>query len=143
MSVKELAERGIAAFNAHDRAALRALCTEDCTFTSVGGVHAEGADACVEATAVWFDAFPDCRSTTTRLCVDGDTFIEEGIFEGNHKGTLKTPMGDIPATGRHVRGEYVNISTCRGDKVTTQTLYFDRMQLAEQLGIVPTATATA
>jgi steroid delta-isomerase-like uncharacterized protein len=140
MDVRELAERATQAFNAHDSAALRDLTAEDCTFWSPGGVTATGREAVVEANAMWFRACSDARVTVTKLVVEGDTMAEEGVFEGTHDGVLKTPMGDVPATGRKMHGEYVNIATIRDGKMATQKLYLDRMQIAEQLGLLPAAT---
>ena len=143
MDVKQLAKRATDAFNAHDISALRELTADNCTFWSAGGVTAKGREECVAANASWFDACSDARTTTTRLIAEGDTVVEEGVFEGTHNGTLKTSMGDIPATGRKIRGEYTTISTFRDGKAVEQKLYYDRMQLAEQLGLVPSATGAA
>jgi steroid delta-isomerase-like uncharacterized protein len=140
MDVKKVAQRATEAFNKHDIAALRELTAEDCTFWGAGGTTAKGREECVAANAMWFDACSDARVTVSLLVAEGDTAVEEGIFEGTHDGTLKTPMGDIPATGRQIRGEYVSVTRFRDDKAVTQRLYFDRMQLAEQLGLVPAAT---
>jgi hypothetical protein len=51
-------------------------------------------------------------------------------------------MGDIQPTHRPVSGEYVSICKVSDDKIASQHLIFDRLQLLEQLGLVPTA-ATA
>ena len=139
MDAKQLAQRATDAFNAHDVAAIRDLTADDCTFWSAGGTTARGREECVAANAMWFEACSDAKVTVGKLVVDGNTFAEEGIFEGTHDGVLKTPMGDIPATGKRISGEYVSVSTVSGDKFTSQKLYFDRMQLAEQLGLIPTA----
>jgi steroid delta-isomerase-like uncharacterized protein len=143
MDAKDLVQRAADAFNAHDRAALRALTAEDCTFWAPGGQSFKGREECVTANALWFDACSDAHLTITRVVTEGDVAIEEGIFEGTHDGTLKTPMGDVPATGRRLRGEYVTVTRFRNDQAVEQRLYFDRMQVAEQLGLLPTATGAA
>jgi steroid delta-isomerase-like uncharacterized protein len=143
MNVKDLAQRATDAFNAHDTAALRALTAEDCTFWSPGGQTYKGREACVAANAIWFEACSDAHATVSRVVVEGDVAIEEGIFEGTQDGTLKTPMGDVPATGRRLRGEYVTVTRFRNDQAIEQRLYFDRMQVAEQLGLLPAATGAA
>jgi steroid delta-isomerase-like uncharacterized protein len=143
MSAKDIAQRAIDAFNAHDVAALRALTADDCTFWSAGGVTAKGREECVAANAMWFDACSDAHVTISKIITEGDTVVEEGVFEGTHDGTLKTPMGDVPATGRRIRGDYVALTTVRGDQAVAQKLYFDRMQLAEQLGLIPAGTGAA
>lgn len=143
MSAKDIAQRAADAFNAHDVAALRALTAEDATYEATGGVTARGREECVAANAMWFDACSDAHITIHQLIAEGDTVVEFGTFEGTHDGTLKTPMGDIPATGRRIKGDYVGLTTLRGDQAVSQKLYFDRMLLAEQLGIVPAASGAA
>jgi predicted ester cyclase len=143
MSARDIVQRANDAFNAHDVAAIRALTAEDCTFWSVGGVTAQGREPCVAANTMWFDACSDAHVTINQVLGDGDTVAVEGVFEGTHDGTLKTPMGDVPATGRRIHGEYVGITTVRNGLAASQRLYFDRMQLAEQLGLIPAGTGTA
>lgn len=140
MDVKQLAQRATDAFNAHDTAAIRELTADDCTFWSSGGTTARGREECVAANEMWFQACSDAKVTVSSVVVDGNTFAEEGIFEGTHDGVLKTPMGDVPATGRTLRGEYVAVTEVRDGKAVAQRLYFDRMQVAEQLGLLPAAT---
>jgi len=140
MDTRQLAERAVEAFNAHDVAAIRELTADDCTHWSAGGTVARGRDECVAANTMWFEACSDAKITVTRLAVEGNVAYEEGIFEGTHDGVLKTPMGDVPATGRTLRGEYVTVTEVRDGKAVAQRLYFDRMQVAEQLGLLPAAT---
>jgi predicted ester cyclase len=143
MSARDIVQRATDAFNAHDKAAMRAQTAEDCTFWSAGGTTAKGREACVTANAIWFEACSDAHVTITKVTAEGDTAAIEGVFEGTHDGTLATPMGDIPATGRRLRGEYANVVTVRGDLLVDQKLYYDRMQVAEQLGLLPAATGAA
>lgn len=142
-TIKEITERGIVAFNQHDAATIEELCATDVVCTAPGDMVFNGPAECRQFMQTWFTAFPDCRSTTKRVLYAGeDTSVEEGVFEGTHNGVFATPMGDIPPTHRHVRGEFTNIVSIRGGKVVTQHLYFDRLQLLEQLGLVPTPAAT-
>lgn len=142
-TIKEITERGIVAFNQHDAATIEELCATDVVCTAPGGLVCNGPAEVRQFMQSWFTAFPDCRSTTTRVLYAGeDASVEEGIFEGTQSGVFATPMGDIPPTHRHVRGQYTNILTIRGGKVVSQNLYFDRLQLLEQLGLVPNPAAT-
>jgi len=141
-SIQELLERGTIAFNAHDAKALEADMADDCTVTAPGGMNFRGKAECAAFNQVWWDAFPDARVTPTTIHYAGPVAIEEGVFEGTHTGVFRTPMGDIQATGRKVRGEYVSVFEVRDGKVAAQRLTFDRMQLLEQLGLVPAQTAT-
>ena len=143
-TIKEITERGIVAFNQHDAAAIEEMCATDVVCTAPGDIVCNGPAETRQFMQSWFTAFPDCRSTTKRVLYAGeDSSVEEGIFEGTHDGVFATPMGDIPPTHRKVRGEYTSIVTIRGGKVVAQHLYFDRLQLLEQLGLVPTPAATA
>jgi hypothetical protein len=67
----------------------------------------------------------------------GGTVIVEGIFTGTHDGTLKTPVGDVRATGRKVRGEFVQIFEVDRGLVKRDSLLYDQVQLMTQLGMAP------
>src|SRR5207244_10229721 len=59
------------------------------------------------------------------------------LFTGTHNGTLKTPMGDVPATGRKVKGEFIQIFQVDRGLVKKLNLMFDQVQLMTQLGMAP------
>ena len=141
-TIQEIAERATRAFNAHDRAACEALCTPDSVITAPGDMTASGVKEVCDFLQAWWEGFPDAHLTVRAYHYDGETYIEEGTFNGTHDGVFKTPMGDIPPTHRPVSGEYVSVNRVRGDAVASQYLLFDRLQLLEQLGLVP-APATA
>ena len=138
-TTRELFEQVTKAFNAHDRDAMAALTAEDAESFGPGGMTAKGKQAVLEFNIVWLDAFPDARVEVGKTYIDGDVAIEEGVFTGTHTGVFRTPMGDIPPTNKSVRGEYVGINEFRDGKVIRQLLAFDRLQLMEQLGLVPEA----
>ena len=92
-------------------------------------------------TESWIKGFPDAEVHDHRLTAEGNVVIAEGTFRGTHTGPFATPMGEIPPTGRTVEGPYVDVFEFEGDKVKTDRLSFDRMQLMEQLGLVPTPAA--
>jgi predicted ester cyclase len=143
-TIQEITERGIAAFNQHDRAALEGTYASDAVCSAPGDMTFTGTAQILEFMQSWWTAFPDGQGNATTIHYSGDNCsIEEGVFEGTHDGVFSTPMGDIPPTHRKVRGDYVMISTTRGDKVVSQHIIFDRLQLMEQLGLVPTPAATA
>ena len=143
-TIHEITERGIEAFNRHDGAALEELCASDVICTAPGEMTFQGPAQVRAFIESWFTAFPDGRSTTRNVLYCGDdTSVEEGTFEGTQDGVFSTPQGDIPPTHRKVRGDYVNIVSLRGGRIVSQRLTFDRLQLLEQLGLVPTAATTA
>jgi predicted ester cyclase len=141
-TVKEIFERADKAFNDKDAAAVESLCGADSVLTAPGDMTFTGPQQIREFLQSWWEAFPDAHTTVREVLYAGDTYIEEGTFHGTQDGVFRTPMGDIQPTHRPVSGEYVNICKVRDDRITSQYLLFDRLQLLEQLGLVPTA-ATA
>ncbi|HZS15793.1 MAG TPA: ester cyclase [Candidatus Dormibacteraeota bacterium] len=141
-TIQQLAERATDAFNAHDRAACEALCSDDTVLSAPGDMTATGRKEVCDFLQSWWDAFPDAHTTVRACHYAGDTYVEEGTFSGTQDGVFRTPMGDIPPTHRPVTGEYVSVNRCSGDHIVSEYLIFDRLQLLEQLGLVPSA-ATA
>jgi predicted ester cyclase len=142
--IKEITERGIDAFNKHDGATLESMCAADTVCTAPGDMTFHGPTQVRQFMESWWEAFPDAHSITEELLYAGeDVSVERGVFEGTHNGVFHTPMGDIQPTHRKVHGEFVNILRLRGDKVASQRLLFDRLQLLEQLGLVPAPATTA
>ncbi|HEY6379516.1 MAG TPA: ester cyclase [Candidatus Dormibacteraeota bacterium] len=139
---EQLTKREMDAWNARDESALAALMTDDITFSASGGVEAKGREAVHEFNRNWWTAFPDGRIATLEFVSSGTTTVLRGSFKGTQTGVFKTPMGDIQPTHKPVDGRYVQISHHRGEQVHQQFLFFDRMDVMEQLGLVP-AAATA
>lgn len=143
-TIREITERAIAAFNQHDSATLESLTAPNAVCTAPGDMSFTGPAQIREFIASWFTAFPDCTTTAKNVYYVGDdTSIEEGVFTGTQDGVFHTPQGDIPPTHRKVQGNYVNIVSVSGGKMVSQRLIFDRLQLLEQLGLVPTPATTA
>ena len=136
-STRELYERGSKAFNDHDIDALIDVYAADAEFRGPGGMVARGHDAIRQFTLGWFQGFPDCKLTASNVITTDTHIVEEGVFTGTHTGVFPTPMGDIPPTGKSVSGAYIDVFEVRDGKVITDHLSFDRMELMEQLGLVP------
>ncbi len=69
--------------------------------------------------------------------IDGDIAVEEGTFTGTHHGTLPSPAGDIAPTGRPVAVDYIHALRYRDGQHVSFNLLFDRLQMLEQLGLIP------
>jgi predicted ester cyclase len=88
-------------------------------------------------------AFPDGHVEVHAVNLIDDIAIEEGTFSGTHNGVLHTPTGDIQPTGRAVSLEYIQVLRFRDGKHISFNLAFDRLQMLEQLGLVPTPAAAS
>jgi predicted ester cyclase len=135
--IEALTRKGNDAFNDRDEAAARSMMADGVRMRAPGMDEVTGVDAAVEFDKVWWDACSDAHSEITHLASVGDTVLSRGVFTGTHDGVLRTPMGEIPATGKSIEGRYVWIFRYEGDKVVDAEILFDRMQLMEQLGLVP------
>jgi predicted ester cyclase len=136
---RAVVERGMKAFNAHDMEALARDAAPDIESTAPGDVKLKGPQAVKEYNQNFVKAFPDARIEAKNIFTQGNTVIVEGIFTGTHDGTLKTPMGDVPATHRKVKGEFIQIFEIDRGLVKRDNLMYDQVQLMTQLGLAPAA----
>jgi uncharacterized protein (TIGR02246 family) len=141
MTVQETFTKGTDAFNAHDRDAFAALMAPDADVEAPGGFHGRGREACVAFFAGWFEAFPDAHVDVRALHLLEDLAVEEGVFTGTHDGVLRTPGGDVPPTGRAVAVRYCQIIRIRSGLHASFRLWFDRLEMLEQLGLLPSEAA--
>jgi predicted ester cyclase len=86
---------------------------------------------------VFWEAFPDGRLETWRVLAEGPIVAAEGRFSGTHTGVLRTPAGEVPATGRNVDLRWMSSYEVRGDELASERLYFDQAELLGQLGLMP------
>ena len=135
IEARAVVERGMKAFNAHDLEALSRDAAPDIESTAPGDVKLKGPQAVKEYNSNFVKAFPDARIEATKIHSQGGTVVVEGVFTGTHDGTMKTPMGDIPATGRKVRGEFIQIFEGDRGLVKRNSLMFDQVQLMTPLGV--------
>jgi predicted ester cyclase len=143
LEARQVVERGIKAFNSHDMEALARDAAPDIQATAPGDVKLKGPQAVKEWNQNMVRAFPDARLEAVNILTTGQTVVVEGIFTGTHDGVLKTPMGDIPATGRKVRGDFIQVLEVDRGLVKRNNLMFDQAQQMNQLGLAQGAPAQA
>lgn len=87
--------------------------------------------------------FPDFKIEIKRRISDSDEVAAEWICTGTHTGVFQ----GIPPTGRRVTVYGTSLSRIRDDKIAEERAYFDRLDLLQQLGVIPgtahNATAAA
>ena len=89
---------------------------------------------------LFWQAFPDMTISVTHQLISGDTAVTESTYSGTHSGTWRTPNGEIPATGRPVRGRQVAVQRVNNGLIVSEHLYFDQLELLSALGLVPQLT---
>jgi ketosteroid isomerase-like protein len=137
MTVREAFEKGTETYNAHDLDGFAEVVAEDVVFEAPGGMRGEGKAACVEFFGGWLGAFPDAHVEVHGLHLVDDVAVEEGTFTGTQEGVLHGRMGDVPPTGRSVRVEYIQVLRFHDGKHVSFNLMFDRLEMLDQLGLIP------
>jgi predicted ester cyclase len=139
--LEALMERGNRLFNEHDLDGLLDFYRGDSVLEAPGGMNLRGVQQISSFLKGWFQGFPDAKIRTTNRIIAGSSVVEEGVFSGTHTGVFPTPMGDIQPTGRRAEGKFIDVYEFDGEKVVRDNLIFDRMELLEQLGLLPAPAA--
>jgi predicted ester cyclase len=87
----------------------------------------------------FFNAFPDCRWPIDDMIAEGDQVVTKKTFTGTHTGDL----GEIPATGKRVTLQFVDIQRVRDGRIVEHWLSMDQLSFMQQLGVIPTPSQPA
>ncbi len=85
----------------------------------------------------WTDfraAFPDLHFTIEETIAEGDKVVCRCTMRGTHRGEF---MG-IPATGKQVEVQGIDIAHFRGGKGVEHWASYDELGMMRQLGVIPT-----
>ena len=80
-----------------------------------------------------FTAFPDLHATIHDQIEEYDKVVTRKSFHGTHEGEF---MG-LPATGRSVSWDVIDIVRVRGGKMVEHWNVVDALGLMQQLGVAP------
>ena len=113
------------AFNSREYQKIEALIAQDAEVTFVPfGQTFRGKDQVVKAFENWTKPFPDMKLEVTNVIVTDEGGVAELLGQGTHQGVLKTPQGDIPPSGKHVK-----IEGCEVFKIKDGKFYFGALIL--------------
>ena len=131
-------------WNRRDFDGVASLIADDGEIVLIGsGTRFRGPDGSREFSQMWADGFPDGKVTIDRTCASGDCVCLEFTGRGTHTGTLRSPAGEIPATGRSVTIQLCDVHEIRDGKIRSLHSYFDSASLLMQLGVMPETRAAA
>jgi steroid delta-isomerase-like uncharacterized protein len=85
--------------------------------------------------AMMFATFPDMHFTIRQQIAEGDKVLTYKIFHGTHCG----PFMGIPATGKEVSFDVMDILTVTDGKITEHWTVNDTLTMLQQLGVMPGA----
>ena len=137
---RETMDRITRAILAGDRDTLLQLYAEDAVGEAPEG-GLEGREVIVEYLTSFQRAFPDLSWEARATFESDDSALDEGMLVGTHTETLSTPEGDVPATGRSIRLRECDVITVRNGRAASHRFYYDRVDLAAQLGLDESGTA--
>jgi predicted ester cyclase len=83
--------------------------------------------------AMMFAAFPDLHVTIRQQIAEGDKVVSYKTFRGTHGG----PFMGIPATGKAVSFDVIDILTVQDGQFTEHWMVGDMLGLMQQLTAVP------
>jgi steroid delta-isomerase-like uncharacterized protein len=87
-----------------------------------------------------FDAFADAGLTVHATHDHEDRGVAEWTFTGTQTGPVELPGGEVvPASGRRVTQRGADVALVEDDRIREHRLYYDQLELIEQLGITATA----
>jgi predicted ester cyclase len=87
-------------------------------------------------------AFPDVEVTVEDLIAQGDKVVARFVFRGTHLGEYKLPGGSMPPTGKRVEVTGIIIFRIANRLIVENREILDTFGMLQQLGVIPTPTAT-
>jgi ketosteroid isomerase-like protein len=135
-----IAQRIDDAFNAGDLDSIAAHWHDDIEYDAPG-ISLRGIEARRVAEQVWLGAFPDARITVRSHRVDSDFLLMESTMTGTHSGSMQAGGMTIPPTGRTISGQYAVLLWFVDGKIARQRIYFDRLKLMHDIGLLPNPDA--
>ncbi len=103
------------------------------------GMQAKGNEAIVAEAKKYADAMSDTKGEAQLTLVNGKNIAAIQLFTGTHDGVMKSPMGDIPATGKKVSilsFHATELDLAQG-KATHDWFLNDGASFMGQLGLLP------
>jgi ketosteroid isomerase-like protein len=124
----------LSAWNARDFDRYRALLHPEYSYTGSDGREMPGGpEVGVGVARMFATAFPDGKTTLTRVYVQGDVAVAEFKATGTFKGEL---MGMAP-TGKSMTLPVCNVIELRDGKAYREREYMDMLAMMTQVGAAP------
>jgi steroid delta-isomerase-like uncharacterized protein len=129
-----LAAEMVEKVNTRDIDGFRELLHPDYAYRGADGIEQKGPDVGVGVVEMFTTAFPDLTLALKNQYTDGDVSVIEFVATGTHQAELE----GIPATGKSIRVNVVDVVTVRDGKIIGEREYYDQLGMMQQLGVIPT-----
>ncbi len=94
-----------------------------------------------EMADAWMKAISDVKLQVLNVIGSGDDYSVELALTGTHDGTLSTPMGDFPASGKKVDVPSSDRIHLKNGKIQWLNCYFAAPVLLSQIGAMQSKKA--
>jgi steroid delta-isomerase-like uncharacterized protein len=139
-AIVDTATAPILAYNAKDWDEVARTITSDAVYDEVANRRvARGTSEVITSWKGWAEAMPDSTGRIESALVSGNSVILELTWRGTHNGPLRTPGGDLPATGNRFEVRACMIVDVSDGQVRAMRHYFDMVTMLAQLGIAAAA----
>ena len=132
---KEICKKIFEAFDQNNTAVMDELVAENVVEhtpdPSMGDV--QGLEGLKKVMNTYHNAFPDMKSTILNIVADGDMVVIHYTMEGTNTGS----MGDMPATGKAIDVNGVDVIKITDGKATDHWGYVQEAKMMQQLGMMP------
>jgi len=95
--------------------------------------QAPGVEGLKQAMVALRQAFPDLHVTVDEMLSDGDKVVIRSTMKGTHKGNFM----NIPATGKQMSVEGIDIVRISNGRAVEHWGVTDNLTMMQQLGLVP------
>ena len=131
---KALSRRWIEVFNQRDNAAEASVRTPDYVAHAPASLEPAPlhSDAWTQFLAGFVEGFPDLHLTVEDTAGDGDLVAQRIHFDGTHTGEFQ----GLPATGKKVSFEGLELNRLVDGKVAEHWFQLDALTLLQQIGLV-------
>ena len=130
---KAVVRRWIEAWNAQDLDSAVDLLAPEYVRHDANLPDVVGPGAQREFIAGVLSAFPDLDLTPEQFIAEEDLVVVRHVVRGTHRGEF---LG-VPATGRQVTFQAIDIFRLSGNKIVEQWVVMDALGLLQQIGAVP------
>lgn len=138
--MKNIARESIRSFNEADWNAARKIHAENILYVEKPtGQTIEGYEAFEEKCHEWKALMSNASGTIGDTYVSGNWVVVEVIWTGTHSGPLKTPLGEIPASGRSMSNPGVQLQRIENGQVAEIRNYFDMLVILSEFGALGSA----
>ncbi len=136
-SALELVSRYVAALQAGDYAAMRALCADDFVLDLVPNDAFDPGQNTDRFWPLWLAAFPHMDYQVTRTIAAEQVVVTQWTFTGTQSGPLGPPAfaKPIEPSGRTVRLRGVTVYDVGDGRIRRETMYVDHATLWVELGV--------